>query len=54
MLNKLLFIHCIETHNKKFFYIIDINMLGYTTKTSNNKHLFKRIDKEPFVILQKK
>ena len=28
-------------------------MLGYTTKTSNNKHLFKRIDKNPFVILQK-
>lgn len=28
-------------------------MLGYTTKTSNNKHLFKMIDKEPFVILQK-
>lgn len=28
-------------------------MLGYTTKTSNNKLLFKRIDKEPFVILQK-
>lgn len=53
MLNKLLFIHCIEIHNKKS-YIIDINILGYTTKTSNNKHLFKRIDKEPFVILQKK
>lgn len=28
-------------------------MLGYTTKTSNNEHLFKRIDKNPFVILQK-
>ena len=28
-------------------------MLGYTTKTSNNKLLFKRIDKNPFVILQK-
>ena len=28
-------------------------MLGYTTKTSNYKHLFKRIDKNPFVILQK-
>lgn len=38
---------------QKVFYIIDINMLGYTTKTSNNKHLFKRIDKNPFVILQK-
>ena len=36
---------------QKVFYIIDINMLGYTTKTSNNKHLFKRIDKNPFVIL---
>lgn len=38
---------------QKVFYIIDINMLGYTTKTLNNKHLFKRIDKNPFVILQK-
>lgn len=38
---------------QKVFYIIDINMLGYTTKTSNNKLLFKRIDKNPFVILQK-
>jgi len=38
---------------QKFFYIIDINMLGYTTKTSNNKLLFKRVDKNPFVILQK-
>lgn len=28
-------------------------MLGYTAKTSDNKHLFKRIDKNPFVILQK-
>lgn len=28
-------------------------MLGYTTKTSNNKLLFKKIDKNPFVILQK-
>ena len=35
VLNKLLFIHYIETLNKK--YIIDINMLGYTTKTSDNK-----------------
>lgn len=38
---------------QKVFYIIDINILEYTTKTSNNKHLFKRIDKNPFVILQK-
>lgn len=28
VLNKLLFIHYIETLNKKVFYIIDINMLG--------------------------
>lgn len=26
-------------------------MLGYTTRISNNKLLFKRIDKNPFVIL---
>ena len=25
---------------QKVFYIIDINILEYTTKTSNNKHLF--------------
>ena len=28
-------------------------MLRYTTKVSKNKLLFKRIDKNPFVILQK-
>ena len=38
---------------QKVFYIIVINILGYTTKISNNKLLFKRIDKNPFVILQK-
>ena len=38
---------------QKVFYIIDINILGYTTKISNNKLLFKRIDINPFVILQK-
>ena len=38
---------------QKVFYIIVINILGYTTKISNNKHLFKRIDKNLFVILQK-
>ena len=47
-------IHSLYKNTKqKVFYIIDINMLGYTTKTSNNEHLFKRIDKNPFVILQK-
>lgn len=38
---------------QKVFYIIVINILGYTTKISNNKLLFKKIDKNPFVILQK-
>ena len=38
---------------QKVIYIIVINILGYTTKISNNKHLFKRIDKNLFVILQK-
>ena len=38
---------------QKVFYIIVINILGYTTKISNNKHLFKRIDKNLFVISQK-
>ena len=38
---------------QKVFYIIVINILWYTTKISNNKHLFKRIDKNLFVILQK-
>ena len=37
---------------EKVFYIIDINILGYTIKISNNKLQFKRIDKNPFVILQ--
>ena len=41
-----------QTYNKRLCSI-DINILEYTTKTSNNKHLFKRIDKNPFVILQK-
>mgnify|MGYP006979869413 FL=1 len=45
-------IHSLYRSTKqKVFYIIDINMLGYTTRISNNKHLFKRIDKNPFVIL---
>lgn len=38
---------------QKFFYIIDFNILGNTTKISNNKLLFKRIDKNPIIILQK-
>ena len=38
---------------QKVFYIIVINILEYTTKISNKKHLFKRIDKNLFVILQK-
>lgn len=38
---------------QKVFYIIDFNIHGNTTKISNNKLLFKRIDKNPFVILQK-
>lgn len=45
-------IHSLYRSTKqKVFYIIDINMLGYTTRISNNKLLFKRIDKNPFVIL---